>query len=133
MSATKPRILVIDDEPPIRDLLAGYLTTQGYQTVLAGTVEEAKQVLDNVSISLATLDVDLGGADGLVLLEQIKEAHPQLPVLMLTGMGYDESLLQEALRKGASGYASKTLSLPQLLMEVRRILKITRDVPADNR
>jgi DNA-binding NtrC family response regulator len=84
---------------------------------------DARRLVDEVPLNLVILDIALADADGLELLESIKQAHPQLPVIMLTGMGYDDELLQEALQKGASGYISKTLSLDQLLMEVHRTLK----------
>jgi DNA-binding NarL/FixJ family response regulator len=68
------------------------------------------------------LDIALPDADGLELLEKVKTSHPNLPVIMLTGMGFDEDLVSEALAKKASGYVSKTLPLDQLLMEIRRAL-----------
>jgi DNA-binding NarL/FixJ family response regulator len=76
-----------------------------------------------LKLDLMILDIALPDADGLELLESMKAAHPNLPVVMLTGMGFDDELLSEALRRKASGYISKTLPLDQLLMEIRRILK----------
>jgi DNA-binding NtrC family response regulator len=59
----------------------------------------------------------------LEILERMKATHPNLPIIIMTGIGFDEDLLQEAIQKGASGYVSKTLPLDQLLMEVHRTLK----------
>ena len=74
-------------------------------------------------LNLVILDVPLGDSDGLEILQTLKNAHPNLPVIIMTGIGFDEELLQEAIKKGASGYVSKTLPLDQLLMEVHRTLK----------
>lgn len=118
----KQHILVVDDEAPIRDLLASYFTKRGYEVTTAGTADEALRLADEVSLNLMILDIALADADGLEVLGRIKAAHPNLPVIILTGMGFDDDLLKEALQKKASGYVSKTLPLDQLLMEVRRTL-----------
>ena len=119
----KQEILFVDDEAPIRDLLADFFRQKGYTTRTAATGEEALQSLAQQTPSLVMLDVDLGATDGLALLETIRASHPSLPVIMLTGMGFDNELLAEAMKKGANGYASKMLSLEHLLMEVHRVLK----------
>jgi len=80
-------------------------------------------------LNLVILDVALAEADGLELLARLKGVHPKLPIIILTGMGFDDELLQEALQKGASGYVSKTLPLEQLLMEVHRTLKYQPQSP----
>jgi two-component system, NtrC family, nitrogen regulation response regulator NtrX len=119
----KQHILVVDDEAPIRELLQAYLQKHGYTVTTAMTGGEALALADEVPLHLIILDVLLGeDADGLELLATLKTAHPNLPVIIMTGIGFDEDLLQEALQKGASGYISKTLPLDQLLMEVHRAL-----------
>lgn len=119
----KQHILVVDDEPPIRDLLVSYFRKHGYEVSTASNAEEAMRATDEISLSLVVLDVLLPDSDGLEILERMKAAHPNLPVIIMTGIGFDEELLQEAIQKGASGYLSKTLPLDQLLMEVHRTLK----------
>jgi len=115
------RILVVDDEAPIRELLSSYFQKRGYAVSAASNGAEAMRSLDELSIDVMILDIALADADGLELLETIKMDHPKLPVIILTGMGFDDELLKEALEKKASGYVSKTLPLDQLLMEVRRV------------
>jgi DNA-binding NtrC family response regulator len=119
----KQHLLVVDDEAPIRDLLSEYLRKHGFEVTAAATADEAIRLSNEASVNLMILDIGLPDADGLELLEIIKTSHPNLPVIMLTGMGFDDELLQEALRKKASGYLSKTLPLDQLLIQVRRTLK----------
>jgi two-component system, NtrC family, nitrogen regulation response regulator NtrX len=119
----KQHILVVDDEPPIRELLASYFKKHGYDVTTAADAVETMRLADEVPLHLVILDVLLPDTDGLEILEQLKGAHPNLPIIIMTGIGFDEELLQEAIQKGASGYVSKTLPLDQLLMEVHRTLK----------
>jgi DNA-binding NtrC family response regulator len=118
----KQHILVVDDEAPIRDLLSAYFQKHGYQVSSAATAGEALRMVDEQPIQAVVLDVLLPDTDGLEALANIKASHPKLPVIIMTGIGFDEELLQEAMQKGASGYVSKTLPLDQLLMEVHRTL-----------
>ena len=116
-------ILVVDDEAQIRELLSVYLLKQGYQVSSAGTSEEALKSLKKQSADLVVLDIGLADEDGLKLLADIKKTHPGQRVVMLTGMGFVEDLLQEAVQKGADGYVSKVLPLDELLMAIQRTFK----------
>ena len=118
----KQHILVVDDEAPARDLLSGYLKKQGYQVSTAVDAAQAERFLAEKPFDLAILDVLLPDGDGLELLQKFQAARPRLPVIIMTGIGFDEELLQEAVRKGAAGYLSKTTPLDQMLMEVQRAL-----------
>lgn len=119
----KQRILIVDDEDIIGETLESYLETHGYEvestTEAVGLVEK----LDNEVYNLVILDLALADADGLEVLEVVKQTHPRLPVLILTGMGYDDELMKEAMKLRADGYMSKTVALPHLATEVRRILR----------
>lgn len=125
----KQHILVVDDEPPIRELLQAYFQKHGYEVTTAATAEEAVRLADDLSLHLVVLDVLLPDSDGLEILQTLKGSHPNLPIIIMTGIGFDEELLQEAIQKGASGYVSKTLPLDQLLMEVHRTLKFKSGRP----
>jgi two-component system nitrogen regulation response regulator NtrX len=116
-------ILVVDDETQIRDLLAIYLKRQGFQVATAATSDETLELLGSQLPDLVVLDISLGGEDGLTLLARIKASHPATKVIMLTGMGFVEDLLQEAHQKGADGYVSKVLPLDELLLTIQRILR----------
>ena len=118
----KEHILIVDDEAPIRQLLQSYFKKHGYEVSSAANAVEAAKLVDEVPLNLVILDVLLGEQDGLDVLQTMKQSHPNLPVIIMTGIGFDEELLQEAITKGASGYISKTLPLDQLLMEVHRTL-----------
>ena len=116
-------ILVVDDEPQIRELLYIYLSKQGYRVSTAATSCETMRVVNETAVDLVVLDIGLADEDGLKVLEALKAAQPQLRVVMLTGMGFVEDLLQEAHQKGADGYVSKVLPLDELLLAIQRTLK----------
>jgi DNA-binding response OmpR family regulator len=118
----RQHILVVDDEPPIRELLTTFFDKHGYQITAVATAEEAQAVARTATVNLIILDIELADVDGLQLLGEFKERYPDLPVMILTAMGFDDQLLAEALQKGASAYVSKTLPLQQLLSEVQRTL-----------
>ncbi|MCI0744922.1 MAG: response regulator [Verrucomicrobia subdivision 3 bacterium] len=116
----KQRILIVDDEPQIRELLSLYLSKQGYEVSTAASSSETLARLEGGSVDLIVLDIGLAEEDGLSLLQRIKGSHPGVPVIMLTGMGFVEDLLQEAHDKGADGYVSKVLPLDELLIAIER-------------
>jgi DNA-binding NtrC family response regulator len=119
----RQHLLVVDDEPQICELLSLYLGRQGYEVSTCTTSAEAMRVLASRPADLVVLDISLANEDGLQLLERIKQHYPEAKVVMLTGMGYVEDLLQEAHQKGADGYVSKVLPLDELLTTIQRTLK----------
>jgi DNA-binding response OmpR family regulator len=121
--ARKGHLLVIDDQESICGMLSEYFHKHGFDVTTSLSGMDGVSMIDESHFDLVVLDIALGDSDGLELLEVIKRRQPQLPVLMLTGLGYDEELVLEARQKRASGYISKNLPLEQLLMEVRHVLK----------
>src|SRR5215510_7711216 len=117
------RILVVDDEAQIRQLLCVYLRKQGFRVSTTARSEETLRLLRKAPVDLVVLDIGLADEDGLKLLADIKKHHPNLRVVMLTGMGFVEDLLQEAHQKGADGYVSKILPLDELLMAIQRTFR----------
>jgi DNA-binding response OmpR family regulator len=117
----KQHILVVDDEPQIRELLSLYLQKQGYDVSTASSSAETLACLSGQPVNLVVLDIGLAQEDGLRLLEHLKASHPEVRVIMLTGMGFVEDLLQEAHDKGADGYVSKVLPLDELLIAIERV------------
>ena len=120
----KEHILVVDDEAHIRELLATFFKKREFRVSCSESAADALQTIEEAEIDVVIMDIALGDDDdGLDALVSVKETHPNLPVIILTGMGFDDDLLQEAADKGAAGYVSKTLPLNQLLAEVRKALK----------
>jgi len=116
-------LLVVDDEAQIRELLCVYLRKQGFQVSSTANSTETLRFLKETPVDLVVLDIGLADEDGLKLLADVKRQHPTLRVVMLTGMGFVEDLLQEAHQKGADGYVSKVLPLDELLMAIQRTFR----------
>ncbi len=103
------RVLVIDDEQIIRDLMLEILEEAGYVAVGAPTAERALELLDDPDFQLVVSDVIMPGLSGLELLEEVRARRPSLPVVLVTGAG-TYSTLSEALARGADGLVMKPFS-----------------------
>ncbi len=119
----RQQLLVIDDEQAICDTLADYLKHFGYNVATTTNCQEALALIDEVSPKLVILDIVMPDMDGLDLMERIRQDHPELLVIFLTGIGYQDDVMREAMEKGANGYLSKGLPLQQLLMEIHRVIR----------
>src|SRR6185295_20379593 len=95
----KQHILVVDDEPQIREMLSVYFANHGYDTSTASDSTETLRAVAKSKVDVVVLDIGLAEEDGLKLLEKLKADRPNLRVIMLTGMGFVEDLLQEATQK----------------------------------
>lgn len=126
----KQHILVVDDEKPVRDLIELYLRRHDYEVSVAHSSAEALALLERQRVDLVVLDIGLADEDGLQVLTELKARHPNTRVVMLTGMGFVEDLLEEAQRKGADGYVSKVLPLDELALAIRRTLSPAPAGPA---
>ncbi|HET9313905.1 MAG TPA: response regulator, partial [Nitrospira sp.] len=97
------RVLIIDDEEPIRRLLGYMLQSHGYETVLAADAREARLRLDETPFALMLCDVNMPGESGMDLVRNIFRQHPHTAAIMVTGL--DSPLLANAaLEMGAFGY-----------------------------
>ena len=119
----KQRILVVDDEPQICEMLSMYFARHDFEPHTAADSATVMNIIAGNKIDIVVLDIGLADEDGLKVLEKIKAAQPAIRVIMLTGMGFVEDLLLEAQQKGADGYVSKVLPLDELLAAVQRILR----------
>ena len=126
------RILVVDDEDSIREIVCSMLTAAGYQCRQAGSGIEAIAVLGNGDeYSLMLTDLMMRDLDGIGLLEQTKNKYPEMPVIMVTAV-HDISVALAAIRNGAYDYLLKPFEREQLLAAVRRAIE-TRRLRAENR
>ena len=126
------RILVVDDEEPIREIVATMLTTAGYDCKQAASGMEALAVLNSgEEFELMLSDLMMADLDGLGLLERTKEKYPEMPVVMVTAV-HDISVALDAIRDGAWDYVLKPFEREQLLNTVSRALE-NRRLKMENR
>jgi putative nucleotidyltransferase with HDIG domain len=126
------RILVVDDEEPIREIVATMLRTAGYSCKQAGSGMEALAVLTSgEEFELMLSDLMMADLDGIGLLERTKEKYPDMPVVMVTAV-HDISVALAAIRNGAYDYLLKPFEREQLLNTVSRALE-NRRLKVENR
>ena len=126
------RILVVDDEEPIREIVASMLGTAGYSCKQAGSGMEALAVLTSgEEFELMLSDLMMADLDGIGLLERTKERYPDMPVVMVTAV-HDISVALAAIRNGAYDYLLKPFEREQLLNTVSRALE-NRRLKVENR
>jgi two-component system KDP operon response regulator KdpE len=121
MSAAPLKILVVDDEPPIRKLLRMGLTSQGYQVLEAPNGRTALELLAKKP-DLVILDLGLPDIDGLDLLRRIRHRQEDLPIVVLSSRG-DEAGKVAALDLGADDYVTKPFGMDELFARMRAALR----------
>lgn len=125
MNAPAWHILVVDDEPNIRKLLAGVLEDEGYVVSLAADAEEAAGVLAEGEVDIVLLDVKLPGTDGLTFLRKLRKEQSSVPVLMMSGHGTIGTAV-EATRLGALDFIEKPIQAERLLVSLANSLRLHR-------
>jgi DNA-binding response OmpR family regulator len=120
-------VLVVDDEPIVREVVVRYLSREGHQTLEAGDGVAARAAIERSDPDLVVLDVMLPGTDGLELCRWIRSTS-ELPVIMLTARGEEADRIV-GLELGADDYVTKPFSPRELAARVRTVLR--RAKPAD--
>jgi len=121
MSAQKPTILVVEDEPKMRRLLELQLADEGFDARTAADAESALQLLNKEKFDLIVTDFKLPGMNGLEFLQAAKRTNADVPVVVMTAHGTIESAV-EAMKNGASDYVLKPFSLAELVLVIRKEL-----------
>jgi DNA-binding response OmpR family regulator len=114
-------VLVVDDEPIVREVVVRYLRREGFRTLEAGDGDNARRILERETPSLVVLDLMLPGTDGIALCRWIRE-RSDLPVIMLTALG-EESDRIVGLELGADDYVTKPFSPRELAVRVKTVLR----------
>ncbi len=117
----KARILVIDDEPDIRESLRMTLAYEGYEVLLAPTAQDGLGLIEKESPDLVFLDVKMPGMDGLEALSRIRGIRETLPVIIISGHGTIQTAV-EATKLGAFTFIEKPLAEARVLLEARNAL-----------
>src|SRR6187399_1805175 len=120
-------ILIVDDEADIRELVAGILQDEGFETRTARDSDSALNAVASRRPNLVFLDIWLQGSklDGLQLLDSVKEQHPEMPVVMISGHGNIETAVA-AIKRGAYDFIEKPFKADRLVLVANRALETSR-------
>lgn len=117
----KNKVLIVDDDPLILDLLQEYLQKNNYRVSLAKNREQAEsEILREPDIIL--LDITLPDGNGLEITKKIQKEHPHIPVILISAKGDNDDIIR-GLKKGADDYLSKPFNPVELLLRIKAILK----------
>ncbi|MEN9418287.1 MAG: osmolarity response regulator [Pseudomonadota bacterium] len=126
MSPTTParpdRLLVVDDDARIRDLLRRYLAQEGFEVLLAEDAKAMGRVLAREAVDLIVLDLMLPGEDGLSVCRRLRAANDRTPLIMLTAKGEDVDRIV-GLEVGADDYLAKPFNPRELLARIHAVLR----------
>ena len=118
-----PTVLVVDDEPIVREVVCSYLEREGYRTLEAADGDRARELVEQGAPTLVVLDLMLPGTDGLELCRWIRN-RSELPVIMLTARGEEADRIV-GLELGADDYVTKPFSPRELVARVKSVLRRT--------
>jgi excisionase family DNA binding protein len=119
--ATRPRVLVVDDEASIRDLLAKTLALAEYDVDVAADGRSALERMRMYPYDLLIADLKMPGMDGLTVIREAKRYKADLPVIIITGFSTESSAI-EAVNLGVAGYLTKPFRVPQVLAAAAKAL-----------
>ncbi|MCX6621092.1 MAG: response regulator [Acidobacteria bacterium] len=122
----KGKVLIVDDDPVVRDSLGKWFESEGYQAAIASGAKEALERIQAGRWDIALLDIKMPGIDGIELQAKLKEIEPDLPVVIMTGFASVETAVR-ALKNGAYDYITKPFDPDELVHLVENCLgKISR-------
>ncbi|MFL6515315.1 MAG: response regulator [Chthoniobacterales bacterium] len=116
------QFLIIDDDPGIASFLVTYLRQAGHTAESLTDGFETATWLAHNDCEVIIVDLKMPKVDGITLTAFIREINASVPIIVFTGMGYDEQHMHAALRAGANGYVSKNLPIEQLYCVLQRVL-----------
>jgi excisionase family DNA binding protein len=121
VTAGRPRVLVVDDEAAIRDLLSKTLALAEYDVDLAPDGRTALERLRIIPYDLLITDLKMPGIDGLAVIREARRLKPDIPVIIITGFSTEASAI-EAVNLGVSGYLTKPFRVPRVLAAAAKAL-----------
>ena len=126
MTRDAAEFLIVDDDPAITKFLVTYLKQKGHTCQSLTEGFETAAWLQQHDCEVLVVDLRMPRVDGIALITFVREVNPKLPIIVFTGVGYDEQRMHAALRAGANGYVSKNLPIEQLYCVLSRVLAASR-------
>ena len=117
----KRRVLLVEDEAAVADYLGAFLQQEGFEVVRAATLQAARSFIPE-QFHLFLLDLNLPDGTGDELLSFIRQNHPDIPVLMVTGAALNDDRIVKALNSGASGCINKAARIEEIMRHLRLTL-----------
>jgi len=121
------KVLVVDDEVGIRYIFNEFLKKESYAVKCVSSGEEALDLINRGDFDVVLLDIILQGMSGLEVLKKIKDIKPNLPVVMITGFGYDEELIAKSRELGCCGYLSKNIPISDIISNFKLLIKTAQE------
>lgn len=121
------KILVVDDEAPVRDLFEDLFKKEGYSVKSVATGEESLELVAKEDFDVVLMDIKLTGISGLEALKKIKDLKPSVIVIMITGFGYDEELISKSKEYGCAGYIGKNMPISQMVSSFKLFVKTAKE------
>lgn len=118
----KVNVLLVDDDDEILSTLGKLIESRGWKCFKAPSGEIAMDSFKLNNINAVILDLNLPAIDGFEVLAQMKSLKPNVPVIILTGVGYDKEQVNKALKLGASGYIGKAMPIVDTISTIQRVL-----------
>jgi excisionase family DNA binding protein len=116
-----PLVLVVDDDPALRELIRVSLSLDGYSVREAASAEEALAAIEDTAPDLVLLDVVMPGVDGWQMLQRMQERHGSIPVIMFSGQ-VDPEAAVDAESRGARGFVGKPFDPQQLIERAKQLV-----------
>jgi DNA-binding response OmpR family regulator len=122
LNRASAEFLIIDDDPAIAKFLVTYLKQKGHTCDSLTEGFRTAAWMEHNRCDVMVVDLNMPKVDGISLISFIREMSQDLPIIVFTGVGYDEVRMHAALRAGANGYVSKNLPIEQLYCVLSRVL-----------
>ena len=123
------QFLIVDDDPAIAQFLVNYLRQQGHTCHSLTDGFQTAAWLAHHDCDVAIIDLKMPKVDGVTLISFIREINSHLPIIVFTGLGYNDEQMNAALGAGANGYVSKNLPVEQLYSVLSRVLANSHQPP----
>jgi DNA-binding response OmpR family regulator len=121
------RILYVEDSADWRSMVSSALSEQGFDVQTAKNASEAMSASEGADLDLIILDLKLAGESGVKLIPFLKQKHPEVPILLFTGLNHDDATIQAMGEQGADGYLRKG-TMQELLQAVRKTIRQDSEV-----